>query len=236
MDADQLKDWILRQLGAPLVKVELTKESLCDAIEEAKRWFAAKKGVTRFLSFPIQDGKTEYCLADDVDTVYDVVFSVSPLDISLIFSPFILQDDKVPYDVFAAPSSAGLYSSFAQTIAYIQTAKRILGADTDWRQEGRKLHIFPLPKNASSILIEYKTSVFAINEVSERDHDLIKRYALAQAMMIVARIQSKYDSFPTAQGSATLNGLNLLDLARSDIEKLEEEIAASGMPMMFFTA
>jgi hypothetical protein len=236
MDDDQLKEWILRQMGAPLVKVELTKEALCDAIEEAKRWFAAKKGVTRVCKLPVQDGNTEYCLENDVDTVLDVVFAVPPFDISLIFSPFILQDDKVPYDVFAAPSSAGLYSSFVQTLQYVQTAKRILGADADWRQEGRKLHIFPLPKNSSSILIEYKTSVFAINEVSERDHDLIKRFALAQAMMIVARIQSKYDSFPTAQGSATLNGLNLLDLARSDIEKLEEEISASGYPMMFFTA
>jgi hypothetical protein len=182
------------------------------------------------------DGLTEYCLKDEVDTVLDVMFSVSPLDISLIFSPFILQDDKVPYDVFAAPSSAGLYSSFAQTLQYIQTAKRILGADPDWRQEGRKLHVFPLPKNASTMIIEFKTKVFEIQELSERDHDLVKRYALVRAQMIVARIQSKYDSFPTAQGSASLNGLSLLDNARLDLEKLNEEIGDSGMPMMFFTA
>ena len=219
-----------------MIKVELTKESLCDAIEDAKRWFAAKKGIVRMCPIPVIDGLTEYCLQDDVDTVLDVMFSVSPLDISLIFSPFILQDDKVPYDVFAAPSSAGLYSSFAQTLQYIDTAKRILGADPDWRQEGRKLFVFPLPKNASTMVVEYKTKIFDLQELSERDHDLLKRYALARAEVTVAKIQSKYDSFPTAQGSATLNGLSLLDNARLDIEKLNEEISDSGMPMMFFTA
>lgn len=236
MDEEQLRDWILRHMGAPMIKVELTKESLCDAIEDAKRWFAAKKGIVRMCPIPVIDGLTEYCLNDDVDTVLDVIFSVSPMDISLIFSPFILQDDKVPYDTFAAPSSAGLYSSFVQTLQYVQTAKRILGADPDWRQEGRKLFVFPLPKNAATMVIEYKTKIFDIQELSERDHDILKRYALARAEITVAKIQSKYDAFPTAQGSASLNGLSMLDNARLDIEALNQEISDSGMPMMFFTA
>jgi hypothetical protein len=168
-----------------------------------------------------------------VDTVIDVVPSVAPLDISLVFSPFVVVDDRVPYDVFAAPSSAGLYSSFAQTLSYIEQAKRILGAEFDWRQDGRTLHIFPLPKNATSLIIEYKTTVFAINQLSERDHDLIKRYALAWAKLIVGRIRSKFDSFPTAQGSAGLDGLTLIEEGKSEIDKLEEEISDSAMPMHF---
>lgn len=236
MDEAQLKEWILRELGAPLVKVEQTKEQLNDKIENAKRWFSAKKGVLRFSLLRVIDGLTEYCLEDDVDTVIDVTFSVSALDISLIFSPFILIDDRVPYDVFAAPSSAGLYSSFAQTLQYIQQAKRILGADTDWRQDGRRLFIFPLPKNASTIIIEYKTNTFDINQLNERDHDLVKRYALARTKMALSWIRTKYDSFPTAQGTASLDGQAMRDDARQDLEQLEEEIGASGMPMMFFTA
>jgi len=233
MDDAQTREWILRQLGCPLVKIELTKEQLCDALENAKRWFAAKKGVIRYNVIQAIDGVTAYCLDEDVDTVIDVVPSAAPLDFSLIFSPFILVDDRVPYDVFAAPSSAGIYSSFVQTLQYIETAKRILGAEFDWRQNGRMLHIFPLPRNSSRLLLEYKTTTFAINQLAERDHDLIKRYALAGAKLIVGRIRSKYDSFPTAQGSASLDGRDLISEGREEINALDEEIGMSAMPMHF---
>ena len=233
MDDAQTKEWILRQLGCPFVKVELSQESLCDVLENAKRWFAAKKGVIRYNTIQVIDGVTAYCLDEDVDTVIDVVPSVAPLDISLVFSPFILVDDKVPYDVFAAPSSAGLYSSFAQTLQYIEMAKRILGAEFDWRQENRTLHVFPLPKNASQLIIEYKTTTFAINQLTERDHDLIKRYALAWAKMIIGRIRSKFDSFPTAQGSASMDGVDLITEGREEIKDLDEEIGQSAMPIHF---
>lgn len=235
MDETQLKEWILRQMGAPMIKVEVTKEHLCDAVENAVRWFTAKKGLTKFTTIQVQDGKTNYCLPDDVDTVLDVIFAVPPFDMSLVFSPFILADDKVPYDVFAAPSSAGLYSSFVQTIQYIEMAKRVLGAEADWRQENRTLHVFPLPKNASAILVEYKTNSFNIQQLNERDHDLVKRYALAWTKRLVGRIRSKYESYLSAQGAVTLDGREMLEEAREEFVTLDEEISDSAMPMYFFT-
>lgn len=232
MDADALGQWILRRLGAPFLKVELTQDHLDDCIEDAKRWFVAKKGVTKFWQTPIPDGSTEFVLPNDVDTVTDIMFPVNRMDLSLVFSPFILIDEKVPYDVFAAPSSMGLYSSFVQTLQYIETAKRVLSADTDWRQEGRKLYISPIPQNATNLLVEYKANTVTIEQLTERDHDLIKRFALARAKQIVGRVRSKYDSFPTAQGTALADGNTLIDEARMEMELLEEEIALSGFPMM----
>jgi hypothetical protein len=232
MDADALGQWILRRLGAPFLKVELTQDHLDDCVEDARRWFVAKKGVTKFYQTNVLDGVTEYILPSDVDTVTDLMFAGSSLDLSLVFSPFILIDDKVPYDVFAAPSSMGLYSSFTQTLMYIDMAKKVLSADEDWRHEGRKLYITPRPKNATYMIVEYKANMVTIEHLGERDHDLIKRFALAKAKEIVGRVRSKYDSFPTAQGSAGLDGPTLLDEARTELELLEEEIALSGFPMM----
>jgi len=233
MDDGQVKEWILRQMGAPFLKVEVTQEHMCDVIETAIRWFTAKKGLTKVLVLPVQDGVTAYCLPDDVDTVTDVVFTVNPFDFSLIFNPFGLIDDAVPYDVFAAPDSGGLYSTLVQVRQYTEMAKRVLGAEPDWNQYGRTLNIFPLPKHTANVLVEYKTNNFDIQQLNERDHDLIKRYALAWTKKIVGRIRSKYDAFPTAQGSSTMDGLTLLDEAREEMEKLEEEIADSAMPMHF---
>jgi hypothetical protein len=233
MDRDQLKLWILRTLGAPLVKVELTDDHLEDSITEAMRWFAAKKGVKMQGGMALTVGQTEYNLPDEVDTVMGVVFSANPWDLSLVFAPFILPEQQLPYSVFAASEAGGLYSNFTQTLQYIETAKRVLSAEPDWRQEGRKLYVFPAAKNSGTLVLEYKSTNVTLEQLNGIDHDLVKRYSLAAAMMRLGRIRSKYDSFPTAQGSTSLDGAALLDEARTMIETLDERIAQLGYPMGF---
>lgn len=235
MNEEELKCWILRRLGSPFLKVELTAAHLQDDIDQAMRWFAAKKGVKRMALMPIHTDINEYTIPEEMDTILDVAFPLPPMDVSMVFSPYILIDEKVPYDVFSAPGSMGMYSSFTQTLQYIEMAKRILSAEPDWRQEDRKLYIFPLPKTEGTMLVEYKTGKFTIDQLNERDHDLIKRYALAMAKLDVGRVRSKYDSFPTAQGSATLDGGTLLAEGQAEIERLDEEIALSGYPIGFIS-
>lgn len=235
MNEPELTKWILRRLGAPLLKVELTEAHIQDDITDAKNWFSAKKGVKRQMVLTCIPGTVEYTLPDDVDTVTDVAFAVSPMDISMVFAPFVLMDDKIPYDAFSAPGSAGIYSSFTQTLQYVEMAKRVLGAEPDWRQEGRKLYLFPVPKNEVGCWIDYKSVTFTIEQLNHRDHDLVKRYSLAKARRDLAEVRGKYDSYPGAQGSTTLNASILLEQANAEMEKLDEEIALSGYPMGFMT-
>ena len=229
----QLQQWILRRLGAPFWKVELTADHLEDAIEQARRWFSAKKGVKRQMDMTFFSGIPQYKLPDQVDIVLDVSFPVNPMDISLVFSPYILQDEKVPYDVFAAPSAAGIYSSYTQTVQYVEMAKRILNAEADWRQDDRNLLIFPVPKNNGTMIMDYKAHDFTIEQLSERDHDLVKRFALACAKKDLARNRTKYAEFPGAQGMTTLDGQQLFQEADKEFELLEKEIFASAYPMGF---
>jgi hypothetical protein len=206
MTEQELKKWILRRLGSPIAKVCLDELHLEDAVDDAKRWFAAKKGVDRDITLDLFSGKVEYVMPEDCDAVLDVSFQVSPLDISLIFAPHIIADEKVPYNAFAAPSSAGLYSSLVQSLQYVDMAKRIINSET----------------------------CNTIEQLPERDHDLLKRYALAYAKMDLGNIYSKYSSWPTAQGQVQLNGPALISQAEAAFEKLEEEIYNSAMPMPFF--
>ena len=235
MDREALERWILRRLGAPLWKIELTKEHITDAVEEAVRWFAAKKGAFRLGIITIQPGIVEYNLSNEVDIVLDVHFSSPESDLSLIFSPFLILDEKVPYDVFAAPQSVGLYSSYVQTLQYIEQAKRVLGAELDWEQRGRCLGVSPTPRQTAKAIIEFKSSVFKIDTLPERDHYLIRQYALAFAMIDMGTVRSKYQGFPGAQGDTQLNGDALIQRGTEMLEKLNEEIMLSGYPMKFST-
>jgi hypothetical protein len=235
MTVADLKQWILRRLGSPMVRVELTDCHLDDAVEEARRWFSARKGVVKRALFQIIPQQVEYALPDEMDTVVDVAFPSAPFDFSLLFSPFILLDEKIPYDVFAAPFSSGLYSSFTQALQYIEMAKRVIGAEQEWWQDQRTLFLAPKPENAGGMMVWYKSGVTQIEQLNERDHDLLKRYALAVAKRDLGRIRSKYDSYPTAAGTTSLDGERLLEEASSEIEALTQELMDSGPPMGFLT-
>jgi hypothetical protein len=234
MDNEQLQQWILRRLGSPLVKVELTCEMIQDDIDFAKRWFAAKKGVRKLLAQPIQAGMPAYTLDPDIDTVLDVVFPENNADLTLIFSPYLLIDEKVPYDVFAAPNAAGIYSTFTQTLQFVEMAKRVLSADSDWKQEGNQLFLSPVPRYTGNMILEYKSHNFTIEQLPERDHDMLKRFALARAKQDLSMIRGKYPAgFPGAQGTVELDWQRLHDDAEKEIESLDKEIMESAFPMPF---
>ena len=236
LDEDALIQWMLRRLGAPLLKVELTEEHLRDNISDARHWFAAKKGFKRFFKFDIQAAKNEYELPKDVDVVIDVVFSYDPLDLTILAFPYWIpqENGQIPYSVFnVAGASGGIYSNYVQVLQYIEQAKRVLSQESDWRQEDRMLQIFPTPSKQGVAIVEYTSHTVVIQELSERDHELVKRYALAKAKEDLGRIRSKFDNYPTAQGTVTMDGAALLEEARNDYEKLDEEIALSAGPMGF---
>ena len=239
MNREELTQWILRKLGGPLVCVELTQDMLDDAVEDAVRWFIAKKGTVRTVKFNAIPGQVEYDLPEDVDTVLNVWFTERELDFSTIFSPFAFVD-KIPYDVFANPRGGGLYSSFTQSLQYIEMAKRIISVEPEWRQipGTRCLQLNRLDRDDGASLtfvVEYKPNCITVEQLFERDHDLVKRWAFAEAMEVLGRIRSKIDSYPSAQGTLTLNGDRLIDQAQEKKDKLEEEIFDSGFPLGFLT-
>jgi len=231
MNREELGEWILRRLGAPFWDIELCQQHVIDAVEQSVRWFAAKKGVMKL--FPIQtaSGVVEYQLDSEVDRVIDVAYETHRMDLSLIFSPFTLLEEKIPYDVFASGGSGGLYSSYVQALQYIEMAKRILSAEFDWTELNDKLFISPTPSESRRLIIWAKINFTQIEDVEERDHELIKRYALAKARQDLAWVRGKYGDYPSAQGSTMLNWDRLLDDANTEIEKLEEEIMGAGYPM-----
>lgn len=240
MTEDALGQWILRRLGAPIWPIQMCQEHIDDAIESAKRWFSSKKGLIARYTIRTSSGVPDYDLCDDVDTVLDVSVSQNRMDLSLVFSPNSLPDERIPYDVFAAGgASGGLYSSYVQTMQYTEMAKRILSAEFEWRHDrGRdynKLYIAPTPREAQVLIVDAKIGRFSIATLTERDHELIKRYAYAFAMRDLGYFRSTLSEYPGAQGSVTMNGDRLIDESKEMLEKLDEEIILTAGPTGFVT-
>lgn len=240
MNEEALKAWILRMLGHPTLQVELTDPHLADAVESARRWFAVEKGVDKKAIVPIVGGVVEYSLPADCVGVMNVVFPLAPFDLSLIYSPFMVADEKIPYDVFASSAMGGLYSTFTQNLQYIEMAKRVLGAEPDFNVDidNMKVVISPMPKvgGGGAFVLEYRSNNFSLETLNEVDHSLVKGYALACAKWTLGRIRSKYDSMAVAGGAVQMDGAVLIAEAKEEIEKLEVKIVGKQGPMVFSVA
>lgn len=252
MTEEKIQLWVLRYLGAPILKVELTQDHLDDCIEDAKRWFTAKKGMRRVMFFDVVQGESVYTLPPDVEVVIDVAFSSAPgadftqvvslgfgagyggVDMygGLVISGGGLSISSYGFSYGAAP---GPISSWVQYLQYMEQFGRVFSSDLDWRQDGRILRLFPVQGYPTGkVFLDYKSNMLTVEQLPERDHDLVKRFTLAVAKERLGRVRSKYaDGFPTAQGTTTLDGSTLLEEAQAEKEKLEQEISDSAFPMGF---
>lgn len=234
MNEEELEGWILRTLGAPIVKVQLTKCHLEDSIADAKRWFTAKKGQVREMFLPAFPGGQDITLPDDVETVLDLTFEEHGHEFSVSAYPgMLLPEQDVPVSAIYNASSGGFYSGFVQVAQHIEMARRVMSAEPDWVQEGRILRLFSVPPEGTKVHLRYKSCEFATDQLTERDLDLVRRYALVKAKERLRLIRGVYEGgFQASQGSTTFN-LSILE-TDAEMEKLEQEIAASSMPMGIF--
>ena len=243
MNEEQLKTWVMRQLGAPRVKVELDRCHLEDAFEDALDWYLAYKGVLREKKFDIAEGQVAYDPPEDADTIIDVILPAHPYDLSVAFaSPFGAHGyayDSFTYDVFDAPDAGGFYSSLYQAIQYNEMAKRVLSSDFNWmwNEAARKIIVSPVPCVSGTGIIQYKSNCITVDQLNAFDHRLVKEYMLARAMIILGgRIRGKYGSFPTAQGEREIRDAEKLEQKGwEEIERLTEELRKASYPMAFVT-
>lgn len=242
---DELFQWVARRLGAPHRDVsELCLENYQDGLENAYLWFVAKKGLKKQKLVPVIANKNEYDIhreiSDDVDTVIDISFPSSNLDFSYLYTPFIFPDQQIPFSALAPgfASAQGIFSTFVQNVQYIEMAKRIMGTEPEFQQDGNILRIYPVPSSSfgtsslGSMLITYKSNKISLGDLNARDFDLIRRRTLAHVKRDLGMIRDRYGStFIGASGQTPQDGSRLLREADTEMAQLDQEIELSGFPL-----
>lgn len=238
MSGSDLRLWIQRQLGDPIVEVELESEHIDQAIENAMEWWASIRGWCREAVFDIIEGQREYDLSGfspAVRTILNVWFPDTGAWTNWSAYPGFLDYEGVPFKQVVSPDSHGRFSTIVQEMTYLETASRILsgGMEWDWDAENKKLVVSPGPPRSGKGVVFYEAvmSVSDLAKLLPRDKLILKRWALADAKEILGRIRGKYDSMPAAQGSVSLDGRDLISEARDEKQQLEEQLVlAEGAP------
>tara|TARA_Y100000310_G_scaffold20095_1_gene19608 strand:+ start:207 stop:1076 length:870 start_codon:yes stop_codon:yes gene_type:complete len=222
----QIKDFILGRLGHPVVRVELTSHQIKTCIDEAKTKISyhAPLWTRQFAVFNCTAGVNLYELPPYIlHNLEYVVYKKTLLSIqsqagTLEFDFFIkyFQDNFVfkNFDI----------AEFYLLQQHLEQMRKILSQEGSWDViDNRWLQIQPTPVTTNQqVILEFRT----LNSETLHPQYLnwIQKYATALAKQILGEVRSKYKTLPGPGGGAQLNGNELKQEAKAELEILEEAL------------
>jgi len=229
-----MKQEILSQMGAPMVRVEIDESAWGFIFKRAKRWFHSKKGV---MGAAVVTAQSEMDYPPQAEIIIDVVLatdcggSLGSIMTGGFFS------DIVPADVIARggmySTSFSNYSAFVQLIQQIEQVRRTFSSEPDWYVDAvGRLHLMP-GSVAGNVLVIYKKrpEFWEISELRDRDEDIFYRCALNEVKYVLSRVRGKYPSYPAAGGSIETDAAGLMEEWKEGREELNIEIDQMAMPI-----
>jgi hypothetical protein len=230
MNRFELLSQIKSELGEPVVKVEIDETQWDAIINKSIRWFKARKGVLRTVKIAISAGQSEYDYPADAETIVDVIL---PNSANHAFPGMCdLDTNLVPTWVYGTQGNhtgGGTFdtSAFVLLQQQIESRKRLFNAEPNWYEFYGKIILAAQSITSGFAIIIYKKRSVLIEDFIARDEDLFYRYTLAISKHVLGQIRSKYPSYPTAGGSISMDGSELISAATAEMTALDEEITGS---------
>ena len=217
---DDLQEYILRQLGAPSVEVEVTEDQLQDCIDYAIREFSsfAYDGTLDETVILKIDGRGDYQLPDFVETLIDVKSIQGFQNYGANYIP-----DRWSEEFFRAfeSNSTGIdaiisiSNNFTMYEKYMQ--KEI---NYSFNEYSRKLKI--MENFTGNMLVHYSYYYTPEKKDAIYNQQWVKDMCVAKARMIQSVVVGKYAQ--TLVGGATINYDNMRSLAEAEIADLKEQL------------
>lgn len=235
---ENIRSFIMRKLGHPIVCVELDEAQIDQAVSDAFIWWSAYRGWYKEAALQLVIDQQEYDLSavdPPVSGIIDIYWVADyGWDLEYLWGGF-LDVQGYPYDWYMAEEGqGGFYSGILQWQQSRKTGARILSVDADWlyNPQTKILTVTPSPNEnrvGQQIIYKYETPFDQkyLSMVSPQDAFIIRERALAEAKYILGRIRGKYTGgLPAAQGNVSLDGSELIQEAQADYERLDRELMA----------
>lgn len=232
---EQIKDYVLLMLGAPVVKVELDSQQLDLAVDQSMKIFEEYAGREYFdyHSFYAVPGKSVYKLPDDVGVVRNVFYMEQGANFA-----FNSQDlgGALPMEYFYPGSSSGMVSGMMNPIQpmwgdmgqwvlfkqyenmFARTSSQIGG--WEWISDLGYIKLYPTPCRTARVMVHYLQKCKDWKEVNQA----MQEGALAHAMIMLGHIRGKYQQPPGPGGGMALDGEYMKQKGWELKEKWQEEL------------
>jgi hypothetical protein len=232
---EQIKDYILHMLGAPVVKLELDAQNLDFCVDQAMKIFEdyAGREYFQYYVFDSVPGKSIYEMPPEVGMIRNIfykevgnyAFQASDLGGSIPIEYFYpggsynsIQGGLIDpvHPIWGRMGEWTLYKQYEQM--YSRTSSALGG----WEFLGgfNSIKLYPVPYRVQKVMVHYLQKNKDWSEVTQA----MQEGALTYAKEILGRIRSKYQSVPGAGGSVALDGSTLIQEAREDRQKWFEDL------------
>lgn len=232
-----LRGWILRKLGHPKVRIELTSDQIDDALMEAiRRFVSLAERPEKYWQFQTARGVGVYRLPDDFYTMHDTFYYIPDQIVNMIQTYTSYQ----MYVNFTGNLDVSYYNILMEHLQL--RVNRIGGVPTwDILYDPPRIKIWPTPEwDGRHVVISYVALPRLEEWTPQMDlvgYDWVLRYALALCKVVLGRIRGRYGTnvvvgdMPVGQDADILLGE-----AKEEIAKLEEDLEGqrSAMPVMLF--
>jgi len=230
-----VREYVLFNLGYPVVRVELTEKHLTIAIIDA---------ITKYYDRAAHDFASEKISVNDDGTVdipadvkssmiQDVVFPMSTID-SYSKNIFALED-VVGYEVIPMQDWSSILSDFDMAgyymyLKHLEDFKKIAGIDRHWDITNGKIYLYPADAAYTEVGIIYKA---VKDDSSYETSTWIKEWALARSKYMLGTIRRKMSGFQTAGGNIAADGEALVSEAQERMRELSEQLNQLQKPLPF---
>jgi hypothetical protein len=240
--------YVMRQLGYPVVSVELTEDQIRECINTAINEYMANGAMERgYHLMDVVSGKNDYELPKEIGSVTQVLYSLPNETIAGS------TQDLFTYAVYNSPVGINMANSLhgpsniGVFFEYIQNRNRVIGADITFKIIDNTIYLYPPPKMSGQAIIEYAKNPYSSDSDDEKDALIsasnawgitwIKRYTLAESKNILGLIRGKYSNVSGGPGeSQTLNAAELLSQSKEEITALRDELASKNNFTQFYFA
>jgi hypothetical protein len=224
LTAPNLHTWIRRQLGEPLVVVELNDEHIQDAIDDALEDFDNFITLMDSFALDVLPGVTRYG-PFDTDVAGEGVVHVQFSDRFRnphVHEPF--------FGISYLNELRGDFKTFAIANSFREMLERQSSEEPEWMWDPMtRFLMIHSPNTQYRGRVMYKRT-YTTQTIPQEWKQKFRRLALAYSKIVLARVRGKFDAIPAPGGAAsTLDHNQLLDEAHTYIDKLHDDLNKVGV-------
>lgn len=228
-------------LGDPVVKVELTKEQIDEAIDTSLRMLRkySSFGYLKALFFlDLKPNQQTYTLTNQCVGFNKIVNVLNVIRARAgVFRSAYASNDAFSFAALQQLYTLGTFDmlTFHLTASYIEDLETLFASRImyQWNESSRQIKLHQAIRSNERVLLE------AILERPEQELIVdretghwIRRYATARCKQILSQVRGKFQSLPGPNGSTVLNASDLKMEAENEMASLMEELYDAGMQDM----
>lgn len=234
-----LKKWIMRKLGFPMVTVELNEDQLDDAINDATLiWTKWAQLPMRYIALNLE----EYPVADELNDTPEG-FDLSPFRVAAVYSiatgdQFSMTGGDTLWSVGNAMlatgsypffnsgvSRAGGWTTFQAVSEFVKLSRRIMCSEFDFLYDNitQRLQLIPNPVLAGRAAGWTCIQAEVVPPDSQLyGNEYVKRFALAYAKITLGNVRKKFTNVTLPGGGHVDQTIG--DEGRAELEKLVDSV------------